>query len=208
MGDIWHLGYWNSNGLLLFQCLILFLGWKDWYESFRSLLWTWSCGLRLELEHSEIRNRSFKEGRFMTVCACENCVLCLCSLLWDSGCLWYWFGRLHVYLWSGMPEDCKPENFASPFTLKWWCGSFWYWLRGWGQPHMGEEREIGWLWYFHSHFLVPFSLFINKVWIVWIILYVCLFLHSIMHTSLVSSTFRNICVYDTLQSHKFEERDN
>lgn len=158
MGGIWHLGYWNSNGLLLFQCLILFLGWKDWYESFRSLLWTWSCGLRLELEHSEIRNSGFKAGRFMTVCACEHCVLCLCSLLWDTGCLWHWFGRLHVYLWSGMSEDCTPEKFASLLTLKWWCGSFWDWLRRWGQPHMGEEREIGWLWYFHSHFLMPFSL--------------------------------------------------
>lgn len=121
------------------QPLILFLDWKNWYESFRGIFFYLEvCGLRLELEHLEIRSNSFKEGSLMTVCAGQT--VCLCSLCWGAGCLCHWFGRLRVYLWSGMSKDCQPKNFASLFTLKWWCRSFWYWLMGVGTTIYGRGK--------------------------------------------------------------------
>lgn len=73
---------------------------------------------------------------------------------------------------------------------------------------MEEERGIGWCWY-------SYLLFSNAIFITSLIKrmnawnnYLCLIFPSQCNAHLSSSTFWNVCVYDTLKGNKFEERDN
>lgn len=114
---------------------------------------------------------------------------------WGPGCLCYWFGQLCVYLWSGMSKDCKPENFASLFNLKRWCRSVWY-CHGVGTTIYGRGKGIGWLW--DSHLVVPMPsslLLLTERGILWIIIYVCLYLHSVVHISFVFFFLQLFVIY-------------